>query len=116
MEKTTAKPIIRRLTDIEEVRGVCGFRRSLITEIDTDVANVSYLRIDNSRQHYHKSMTEFYYVISGGGVVVLDGETTEVTAGDIVVIPPGVRHTSEGEMDVLIVGVPPQETTDVHFD
>lgn len=116
MEKTTATPIIRRLGDLEEVRGVCGFRRSLITEEDTDVANVSYLRIDNSREHYHKHMTEFYYVLTGGGVVVLDGETTEVRAGDIVVIPPGVRHTSDGEMDVLIVGVPPQETTDVYFD
>jgi hypothetical protein len=31
-------------------------------------------------------------------------------------IPPGVRHTSDGEMEVLIIGVPPQETQDVHFD
>jgi predicted dehydrogenase len=26
------------------------------------------------------------------------------------------RHTSDGDMDVPIVGVPPQETEDVHFD
>jgi len=112
----TAEPIIRNAFDVEEERGVCGFRRRLITEDDTEVANVTYLRIDNSRMHYHRGMTEFYYVISGGGTVTLDGEKSPVKAGDIVVIPPGVRHTSDGEMDVLIVGVPPQETTDVWFD
>lgn len=117
MAETKTKGVIfRSVRDIEEERGVCGFRRSLITDRDTDVANVSYLRIDNSREHYHKRMTEFYYVLRGGGEIVLDGERSPVQEGDIVLIPPGVRHTSEGEMDVLIVGVPPQETEDVHFD
>lgn len=111
-----ARPVIRNAFDVPEERGVCGFRRQLITEADTPAANVSYLRIDNSRYHYHKKMTEFYYVISGGGTVTLDGETHPVKAGDIVVIPPGVWHTSDGEMDVLITGVPPQETTDVWFE
>jgi ADP-ribose diphosphatase len=31
----TAKPIIRNAFDVEEERGVCGFRRRLITEDDT---------------------------------------------------------------------------------
>ena len=117
MEKaTTQKPIIRSVSDIESVRGVCGFRRSLITAEDSDVANVSHLTIDNSREHYHERMTEFYYVLKGGGDIVLDGETTPIGEGQIVVIPPGVRHTSHGDMEVLIVGVPPLETDDVHFD
>jgi quercetin dioxygenase-like cupin family protein len=118
MDETTAKiePIIRNAYELPEERGVCGFRRRVITEEDTDVANVTYLRIDESKYHYHKTMTEFYYVISGGGTVTLDGETKPCKAGDLVMIPPGVRHTSEGEMDVLIVGVPPQELDDVHFD
>ena len=115
-ERTAAKPIIRRLEDIEMVRGVCGFRRSLITAEDTDVANVSHLVIDDSKMHYHREMTEFYYVLSGGGEMVLDGEITPIAEGDLVLIPPGVRHTSEGEMEVLILGVPPQEETDIYFD
>jgi mannose-6-phosphate isomerase-like protein (cupin superfamily) len=115
-ERTAAKPIIRRLGDIEMVRGVCGFRRSMITADDTDVANVSYLVIDDSKEHYHREMTEFYYVLRGGGDMVLDGEVTSIREGDLVLIPPGVRHTSEGDMEVLIFGVPPQETEDIHFD
>jgi mannose-6-phosphate isomerase-like protein (cupin superfamily) len=115
-ERTAAKPIIRRLGEIDTVRGVCGFRRSMITAADTDVANVSHLVIDDSKEHYHREMTEFYYVLRGGGEIVLDGERSPIHEGDLVLIPPGVRHTSEGEMDVLIVGVPPQEETDIYFD
>jgi quercetin dioxygenase-like cupin family protein len=48
--------------------------------------------------------------------MVLDGKSTPIREGDLVLIPPGVRHTSEGDMDVLIVGVPPQEETDIYFD
>lgn len=112
---TNAKYIIRRLGDIETERGVCGFRRTLVTHDDTPVANVSHLQIDNSRYHYHREMTEFYYVLSGGGTIKLDDEIKEITAGDLVVIKPGVWHTSEGEMDVLILGVPAGEQTDVWF-
>ena len=115
-ERIAAKPIIRRLDDIETVRGICGFRRSMITADDTDVANVSHLVIDDSKEHYHREMTEFYYVLHGDGEMVLDGDSTPIREGDLVLIPPGVRHTSEGDMQVLIFGVPPQETEDIYFD
>ncbi|MEO8456960.1 MAG: cupin domain-containing protein [Chloroflexota bacterium] len=108
--------IIRSLSSIPEERGVCGFRRRLITSDDTTAGNVSYLRIDDSKEHWHETMTEFYYVLTGGGDMYLDGEKHPITAGDIVVIPPGVRHTSEGEMDVLIFGAPALETEDIRFD
>ena len=108
--------IIRSLADFETERGVCGFRRRLITADDTHVANVSHLVIDDSKEHWHERMTEFYYVLSGGGDMYLDGERHPIKAGDIVVIPPGVRHTSEGEMEVLIVGAPAFETEDIRFD
>jgi len=115
-DATKLEPIIRNVKDFESVRGVCGFRRALVTGADTAVANVSHLQIDNSRNHYHKQMTEFYYVLKGRGEIVLDGERRPIEEGELAVIPPGVWHTSEGDMEVLIVGVPPLETEDVHFD
>jgi mannose-6-phosphate isomerase-like protein (cupin superfamily) len=36
---------------------------------------------------------EYYYVISGSGVVGLPGERTPIKAGSAFVIPPGVRHS-----------------------
>jgi len=115
-ERAAEKYIIRRLSDVETERGVCGWRKTLVTHDDTPVANVSHLRIDDSRYHYHKEMTEFYYVLSGGGTITLDGEKKAITQGDLVVIKPGVWHTSDGEMDVLILGVPAGERTDVWFE
>ena len=55
-------------------------------------------------------------MLSGGGTITLDGEKREITAGDLVVIKPGVWHTSDGVMDVLILGVPAGEQTDVWFE
>ena len=69
------------MSDIESVRGVCGFRRALVTGADSEVANVSHLEIDNSRNHYHKRMTEFYYVLKGQGEIVLDGERRPIQGG-----------------------------------
>jgi len=115
-ETATEKFLMRRLSEVPEERGVCGFRRTLITAADTPAVNVSHLRIDNSRYHYHRHMTELYYVLSGSGTITLDGETHPVQAGDLVLIRPGVRHTSEGDMNVLITGVPAGETTDIFFE
>jgi len=108
--------IIRRLGEIPTERGVCGWRKTLVTSDDTPAANVSHLTIDDSKYHYHREMTEFYYVLSGGGTITLDGEKRTIAAGDLVVIKPGVWHTSEGEMEVLILGVPAGERTDVWFE
>jgi mannose-6-phosphate isomerase-like protein (cupin superfamily) len=114
-EAATDKFLIRRLSEVPEERGVCGFRRTLITAEDTPDVNVSHLRIDNSRYHHHQRMTEVYYVLSGRGTITLDGEKHPIEQGDIVLIRPGVWHTSEGEMNVLITGVPAGEATDIFF-
>jgi mannose-6-phosphate isomerase-like protein (cupin superfamily) len=114
--ESTDRYIIRRLGEISTERGVCGWRKTLVTHDDTPVANVSHLTIDDSKYHYHREMTEFYYVLSGGGTMTLDGERRRIDAGDLVVIKPGVWHTSEGEMEVLILGVPAGEQTDVWFE
>lgn len=117
MKDTKAAPIFRSLADIPEERGVCGFRRRMVTDEDTEAANVSYLRINESRYHYHKIMTEFYFVVKGSGTITLDGEKSPIKAGDLIVIPPLVWHTSEGDgLEVLVMGVPPQETTDIYFE
>ena len=115
-QRTGEKYIIRRLSETPEERGVCGWRKTLITHDDTPVANVSHLRIDDSKKHYHREMTEYYYVLDGGGTIWLDGETREISKGDLVVIKPGVWHTSDGEMNVLILGVPAGERSDVWFE
>jgi len=113
---TPARWIVRRGEDLEEFRSVCGFRKSVLTKEDQTRISISHLRINESREHYHKVMEEIYYVLEGEGAILLDGERVPICAGDAVVIRPGVRHHSEGDIEVLILCSPPYEDGDVYFD
>ena len=56
--------------------------------------------------HFHRLTEEIYYFTAGRGRMRLGGEEAEVSAGDCVVIPPGVEHklwnSSEVESLVLL--------------
>ena len=44
--------------------------------------------------HPHSHHThEFYYVVSGRGVMILEGEEREVVPGDLIHIPPDALHS-----------------------
>ena len=62
--------------------------------------------IDGAKLHYHKRSTELYYVLDGGGTVMLDGVEQPVSQGSLVHIPPGVVDGARGKMRVLVVGIP----------
>ena len=43
-------------------------------------------------EHYHPRTEELYYFVAGEGRMRLGSDESEVTAGDCVVIPPGIVH------------------------
>ena len=49
--------------------------------------------------HYHKKNEEIYFVISGKGQVVIDGETVELTAGDWLRVAPKARRQFSAAAD-----------------
>jgi glyoxylate utilization-related uncharacterized protein len=55
--------------------------------------------------HKHTGDEEYYYILSGKGVMTLDGERFEVTAGDITAVYPGGMHGLEntGAEDLRII-------------
>lgn len=116
-EKTTPHNLILRHEDetIKEA-SACGHRYRLLSQGDKDVAAWAHaVDIDGAKPHYHKICTELYYVLEGGGKVVLDGEEREVRAGTMVHIPPGVVHAAIGKMRVLVVGIPDIDDSDVYY-
>lgn len=59
-------------------------------------------------------LDEYYYVISGTGIMRVDGEIVEVTRGDFIYTPAGVSHGIEntaesGNLKVMltVISVPP---------
>jgi uncharacterized protein YjlB len=65
-----------------------------------------------THHHYHSTAHEVLGVASGSVRVRLGGEsgkTMELRAGDVVVVPAGVAHKSEGASpDLVVVGAYPQ--------
>src|SRR6185369_7474936 len=82
---------IRNLKDQTEFRSVCGFRKDLAFGAEEGVA-IHLMRIQDSKKHYHKKTTEYYYVTGGEGELELDGKVYPIHEGDLVVIRPGTVH------------------------
>ncbi|MBO09372.1 MAG: hypothetical protein CMJ68_01270 [Planctomycetaceae bacterium] len=60
--------------------------------------------------HIHPDAEELVVVMDGCGTAVLDGESTEISAGDVVYIPPNteheIRNTSQDMLGVLFLAAP----------
>ncbi|MBJ7456078.1 MAG: cupin domain-containing protein, partial [Thermoleophilia bacterium] len=78
--------------------------RSLLDLSNAPVANHSLAEAtieagEATVRHHHRVSEEIYYLVEGTGTMELDGETTTVTAGDAVLIPPGAWHQITASAD-----------------
>ena len=71
---------------------------------------------EDSQVHYHKKMTEIYYVLEGEGTIELDGESHPLRPGVSVMIKPGCRHRAVGKLKISNVHVPKFDPEDEWFD
>jgi mannose-6-phosphate isomerase-like protein (cupin superfamily) len=58
---------------------------------------------------YHRVAEEFYFVLAGTGVALLDGREHPLLAGDFLRLPPGTTHgfvAGAGGLDLLDIHVP----------
>lgn len=59
----------------------------------------------NSSYHKHLHRTELWTFVKGEGVMVLDGETRPVNAGDMIVVPMGHFHALKANTDISMIEV-----------
>ncbi|MBN1997739.1 cupin domain-containing protein [candidate division KSB1 bacterium] len=109
-------PIIRHVNDIPPVDCPCGKSRRIITCNDTSRFSVHRTDIEDARSHYHKTLTEIYYILQGEGQMVLDNFTINIRPGHCVVIPPGVRHFATEGIQTIIVSIPSFNPADEYYD
>lgn len=59
--------------------------------------------------HRHTNDQEYYYIVSGCGIMTLDEREYEVAAGDVTAVFPGGSHglenRSDGEIRVIVISV-----------
>ena len=114
---------IQRLDEIDPVACPCGQTRRAFTDDPDQTASLHVVEVtSDSRKHYHKRLTELYYVLEGEGVIELDSETFPLAPGVTVLIKPGCRHRAvpaagaATPLRVLNVPVPAFDPSDEWFD
>lgn len=108
--------LVSRLEDIAPVECPCGQARRAF-DVPEGVATMHLTEIArDARTHYHKRLTEIYYILEGEGHLELDGERVPVAPGVAVLIHPLTRHRAIGKLRVLLVSVPRFDPADEWFD
>ena len=108
---------IARPAELPAVECPCGQARRAFADDPDRIASLHITDISiDAKTHYHKRLTEIYYVLEGEGAMELDGERHPVRPGDAILIKPGCRHRAVGRLRVIVVPVPAFDPADEWFD
>ncbi len=95
----------------------CGTAKRAFTDDPDQVASLHLVNVsENSKTHYHKKMTEIYYILEGNGQIELDGTRFDVQPGSSILIKPECRHRAIGNLKLLNIPVPAFVEDDEFFD
>ena len=95
----------------------CGWANRAFGEDPDGIATLHLVSIcADSRTHYHKKLTELYYVLEGTGQMELDGRRIEVRPGSAIMIKPGCRHRAIGQLKIVNIPIPAFDPDDEWFD
>lgn len=109
--------MIADLAAIPPVACPCGFAKRAFAVPDNTTATLHVVDIQaDSRTHYHKRMTEIYFVLEGEGQMELDGELFPLKPMTAVFIKPGCRHRAIGKLKIVNVPIPAFDKSDEWFD
>ena len=115
---------VARYADIPPADCPCGQSRRAFLEAGSPASmHVVEIKRD-SRTHWHKRLTEYYYVLAGRGTLEADGDRVALAPGMAVRIEPGCRHRAVPDpgadpgqtLKVLIVAIPPFDPADEFED
>lgn len=98
----------------------CGRSRRAFLRKDNRVCSVHLVEIRaDSQTHYHRKLTETYYVLKGKGRLQLEGKSYSLRPGMAVMIRPGTRHRAvpgPSGLQILNLVVPPFDPRDEWTD
>jgi len=109
--------IIKKVKDSEAKQITCGIMRKLTTEEDFGGMDFAHVTItDETKRHYHKKLTECYYVLKGSIRIEVDDRTEDLNEGSLIMIYPETHHkawkTSEEAAEILVACCPPWSEED----
>lgn len=112
-----ANYMIADFNQIGAIRCPCGFARRAFVSPDNPTATMHIVDIEeDARAHYHKKLTEIYFILEGIGHIELDGKKVAIKPLTAVLIKPGCRHRAIGRMRIVNVVIPAFDPEDEWFD
>ncbi|CAL8976411.1 hypothetical protein RHODGE_RHODGE_01122 [Rhodoplanes serenus] len=109
--------VVADLAAIPPVPCPCGEARRAFATPDNTVATLHITDITaDARTHYHKAMTEIYFVLEGEGVLEVDGDRVPLKPYTSVMIKPGCRHRAVGRLRIVNIPIPAFDPADEWFD
>jgi mannose-6-phosphate isomerase-like protein (cupin superfamily) len=89
--------------DTSEIREILAPRNSSIKR--QSLAEARLLPGRSTEEHYHIQTEEIYYILSGKGQMIIDGERRDVRKHYGIAILPGARHkiTNTGKEDLIFL-------------
>lgn len=109
--------IVRKTEDAEPFEITCGTMRNLTKTEDFEGMDFCHVTIsDSTKRHYHKKLTEVYFVLKGSIEVEIEGKKEILEKGSMVMIFPNTEHKARkigGEdAEILVVCSPPWSEED----
>ncbi|UCG95645.1 MAG: cupin domain-containing protein [archaeon] len=109
--------IVRKLEDASPREITCGTMRNLTKMEDFEGMDFVQVTIsDSTKRHYHKKLTEAYFVLKGSIEVEIDGKVEKLDKGSLIIIFPNTKHKArkigEGDAEILVVCCPPWSEED----
>ena len=97
----------------------CGQTRRAFLDLTEFPASIHRVEVTaDARRHYHRRLTETYYILDCDPAACLELDDTTLTLhpGMCVVIPPGTWHRAVGPMTLLNFVMPKFDPADEWFE
>ena len=108
---------IEQMDEMSPINCPCGLTRRAFVDDPDQAATLHLLDVQADAQvHYHKKITEIYFILEGEGFLELDGELIPVQPYSAILIKPGCRHRAVGNLRVSLTAIPAFDPDDEWFD
>ena len=108
---------IEQMDEMSPINCPCGLTRRAFVDDPDQAATLHLLDVQaDARVHYHKKITEIYFILEGEGFLELDGEMIPVRPYSAILIKPGCRHRAVGDLRVSLTAIPAFDPEDEWFD
>lgn len=100
------KPFVESLSgDIMIAEKSWGTYQVIDVGQNSQTIKISLKKGEKMSYHHHEHRDEVWNFVSGKGVIIIDGNKRDVSAGDVVKISAGCNHTVKAETDLEIIEI-----------